>query len=229
MLVYCYFYKTLYFILDEDLSTKEIGYFMQNKNTSFVDGKIDYAAKTPDKVDTLLFGHSYFDFWNSWETDLADTFHEFQLGKGTNVGVGGSKANHWYDMREALVAYQPKTVICMIGINDLSTRTPTDVVKDIENTLCYMKEKLPDLKVVLLSVNHCVYWTSLKSSISQTNNLMKSFSNKHDWIYFADVEYAFCDDGQNPSARWFTDGIHLTDAGYTDVIVPAIEKALRKK
>ena len=122
----------------------------------------------------------------------------------------------------------------MIGINDLTAGydipssgiTPQFVVSNIKETLLYMKSINPEFTVVLLSINHCPARTHIASQISQTNNLMEDLCSEYDWMSYAEIEYAFCDDGVHPTEAWFTDRLHLTAAGYTNKIVPAIKKAL---
>ena len=56
---------------------------------------------------------------------------------------------------------------------------------------------------------------------------MRALAAQHDWILLADIENSF-NTGETPNAAWFTaDGLHLVGKSYTDVIVPAIRKALK--
>ena len=97
----------------------------------------------------------------------------------------------------------------------------------IKNTLLYIKEAIPTYEVVLLSVNHCPARSNIRPQISETNRLMQNLAAQYDWIRYAEVEYAFCDDGVNPAAGWFIDGLHPSAAGYTQKLIPAIQSALR--
>ena len=81
---------------------------------------------------------------------------------------------------------------------------------------------------MLISVNHCPARTNIASKITEANNLMEALCNQYDWMTYAEIEYAYCDDGINPSSAWFTDGLHLTAAGYSLKLIPAIEQALIK-
>ena len=58
---------------------------------------------------------------------------------------------------------------------------------------------------------------------------MKNYCAQNDWILYAEMEYAFCDNGSTPNDYWFTDGLHPTASGYTSKIVPAIKDALDGK
>ena len=225
---YCYARNRLFFTVELDYVGTKVGLAADGNGVIFLSPKINKSVTKPDTVDTLLFGHSYFDGWGNWAKDMQATIDEFDLGTATNIGIGGSQSGNWYKLKEAIAAYQPKLGIYMIGINDMSAgRTPEATVKDIEKTLLYVKEQLPDFEVVLLTVNHCPAKVSLKNNIIKTNELMRELAAEHDWIYIAEIENSF-NNGDTPDATWFTsDGLHLVGKSYTDVIVPAIKKALR--
>ena len=226
---YCYFWNTLYTVIDVELSGDKVGLYAEGPASQFSNYTI---SATPEvvKVDTLLFGHSYFELWSNYKNDLASLASQYNLGSYTNIGIGGSIAAHWYKFKEGLVAYGASKAIYMIGINDLTGGVaPASVVADIKNTLLYMKEINPALTVVLLSVNHCPARSTITTAISQTNVLMQELCASYDWISYAEMEYAFCDDGSTPNSYWFTDGLHPTANGYVQKIVPAIEKALKNE
>jgi lysophospholipase L1-like esterase len=176
---------------------------------------------------------AYYNFvdklWGNYKNDLSS----LGLGECLNIGIGGSQASHWNKFKESLVEYNAKRAIYMIGINDLTAGydipnsgiTPQFVVNNIKETLLYMKQINPEFTVVLLSINHCPARTHIASKISETNNLMEALCDQYDWMSYAEVEYAFCDGGTIPNDNWFTDGLHLTAAGYTQKIVPAIKAA----
>ena len=226
---YCYFWNTLYYVAEITPIEGRIGLYAEGPSSQFR----NYATSTSTdtiKVDTLLFGHSYFELWGNYRNDFASVASTYNLGTYTNIGIGGSVASHWEKFKESLVKYDADTVVYMIGINDLTGGTsPASVVGSIKDTLAYMKEANPNLKVVLLSVNHCPARSTIRANISATNELMKTYCAQHEWISYAEMEYAFCDNGSTPDSYWFTDGLHPTAAGYVQKIVPAIKDALDGK
>lgn len=226
---YCYFWNTLYYVATITPTDGKVGLYAEGPSSQFR----NYATSTSTetiKVDTLLFGHSYFELWGNYRNDFASVANTYNLGTYTNIGIGGSVASHWEKFKESLVKYDADTVVYMIGINDLTGGTsPASVVGSIKETLSYMKEVNPNLNVVLLSVNHCPARNTIRASISQTNELMKTYCAQYDWISYAEMEYAFCDNGSTPDNYWFTDGLHPTAAGYVQKIVPAIKNALDGK
>lgn len=223
---YCYFSNILYYVASIESIDGRIGFYSEGASTCF-SNYTTTGTKDITKVNTLLFGHSYFELWKNYQQDLSNTLTTYNLGTCTNIGIGGSIASQWDHFKESLVKYEANTVIYMIGINDLSGRiSPTSIMTSVQNTLSFMKDKNPDLNVVLLSVNHCPARSNIRSEISNTNQLMKSYCQTNEWIKYAELEYAFCNNGSTPDSYWFTDGLHPTEAGYREKIVPAINNAL---
>lgn len=224
---YCYFWRTLYYVVDLQSAGTGAGLYSENAGAVFSNYKVSSSAEY-DTCDTLLFGHSYFEGWGNYASDLA-SIDSYDFGECLNIGIGGSQASHWKKFKESLVKYDAKLGIYMIGINDLTSGvSPSTVVNNIKETLLYIKSVNADFKAVVISVNHCPARTNIASKISEANNLMEALCNQYDWMTYAEIEYAYCDDGINPSSAWFTDGLHLTAAGYSLKLTPAIEQALIK-
>lgn len=221
---YCHFFNTLYFVqtLDENIGDGA-GFACVSGSARFSDYAATETAEI-ETVDTLLFGHSYFELWANYRTDLAKVEG---LGTYTNIGIGGSIAAHWNKFADSILAYKPSLAVYMIGINDLTGGTsPALVANNVKALLTALKEQLPDLKVVLLGVNRCPARNNIVAQITQTNELYKQLAAELNWVSYAELETAFCDDNGNALASWFTDGLHPTAAGYVQKIVPAIQTAL---
>ena len=221
---YCYFWgDRLWAVIDMELSGSGVGFYAEHMGSEFRSYAVVENA-THTTADTLIIGHSYMDLWSSYKIDLSKVAEDYNFGELLNIGNGGSRANHWLSLKDSVAAYGADRIIYMIGINDITgSRAPATIVAEIEELMSYLKGLNPDLQVILLGVNHCTAKVEKATEISQTNDLMEALCAKNDWMYFADIEYAFCDDGTNPTASWFTsDGLHLAAKAYTDKIVPAI-------
>lgn len=225
---YCYFGDALYYVVDMELDGTRVGLYAESSAAQFREYSVSNDA-SHTTVDTLIFGHSYFELWTNYKNDLSLLATSYQLGDCLNIGIGGSIASHWNKMKDCLARYEASKAIYMIGINDLTAGvSPETLLANVRETLLYMKEANPDLEVVLVGINHCPSRSTIRDKVSSANALMRELAKEHDWISFADVEYAFCSDGANPDSFWFSDGLHLTAAGYTEKLVPAIEKALKE-
>jgi len=226
---YCHFFNTRYAVIDINLSvSSKVGVYAQGQSALFTNFTLS-SDETVLTVDTLLFGHSYFELWNNWRTDLAS----LNLGTYTNIGIGGSVASHWYNFRESILTFKPTQVIYMIGINDVTAGvSPENTSYYVRDLLLYLKENIPSLNVILLGVNHCpARYTGAthdrKAEVIKTNELYRQLVLDYDsWINFVELEHSFSDSSQTPLASWFTDGLHPTAAGYTQIIVPGIKSAL---
>ncbi len=220
---YCYFWgERLWAVIDMELTGTGVGFYAEHMGSEFRSYKVTEGVKHTT-ADTLIIGHSYMDFWSGYKSDLSKVAEDYNFGELLNIGNGGSRANHWLALKDSVAAYGADRIIYMIGINDISgSRAPATIVAEIEELLNYLKGLNPDLEVILFAVNHTTNKTSYAAQISETNDLMEALCAKNTWIYFADTEYAFCDDGTNPTAAWFTDGLHITAKAYQEKIVPAI-------
>ena len=132
---YCYFWNTLYAVVDVELAGTGVGLYAESAGSQFA-GYTVSAEPSVTKVDTLLFGHSYFELWSNYKNDLAQLAKDYEFGTYLNIGIGGSVASHWAKFKKALVAYDASKAIYMIGINDLTGGTsPAAVVASIEEAL----------------------------------------------------------------------------------------------
>jgi len=229
--VYCYLGELMYTFTKEERSGHGIGIYAAGSGTVFVGAKINEGNTRPIRKDTLIIGHSYLEGWSSWATSLAGTIQKYDLGDTVNLGISGSWASHWYAMRECLALYRPKTVIFMIGINDIMWGGMGSIIRNVKDTLEYIHEANPQMEAVLFTVNHCPFSDSLnkRNGIKMTNLLFRDICDKNDWIYCADIEHAFSDANNVPLAHWFSDGLHPNTNGYNIIIVPALRKALEER
>ncbi len=225
--VYCYYYNRFdkincYAVNDVELAGDRIGLWAAASGTIFRDVTITNATEKRT-AETLIFGHSYTEMWWDFETyfpEYADI---------DDIGIGGSVAAHWEALTDEIISYEPKLGIYNIGINDLTGGTPPKaIIESMEKALLEIKAALPQFEVVLVSVSHCPARPAITDTISQTNALMRNLAASYDWMYYAEAEYLFCTDPNDPlstNADLFIDGLHPSAVGYqmmADVIKAAI-------
>lgn len=225
--IYCYYYnqfdKINCYAVHKDanpLSGTKVGIWSETVETVFKNVACSNEGEVR-KADVLIFGHSYTEMWMDYKTH----FPEYQ--SIDNIGIGGAIAEHWEDLSDEIIAYEPKLGIYNIGINDLSIGIqPKDVVESIERAMLTVKEELPEFEVVLIGVSHCPSRENIITQISETNSLMRTLAEKYDWMYYAEAEYLFCTDEGDPwsvDMQYFiADGLHPAAESY-----PAMAESVR--
>lgn len=218
---YCYFFNGLYAKVDLEWTGAKVGFHSDNIGSVFSEPIFDETA-VHTTVDTLLFGHSYFELWSNYRQDLASISD--RLGSYTNIGIGGSVAEHWLKYKEIISTYEANRGIYYIGINDLTFGTSPELVKgQIEELALYLKEKNPNFELILLGTNHCPARTNIRTEIIELNNLVREMVAKYDWISYGELEEEFCDSNGNPISSLFSDGLHLTASSYSSVVDAIVE------
>lgn len=127
----------------------------------------------------------------------------------------------------------PRLFVVMIGVNNiLAGDPPASIAKAIENIVKVLKKKVPDSRILLLSILPIniknTDSSKYNTQIAKVNSIIgKSVDNKS--TFFLDMTKSFIgDDGKNDE-KLFTDGLHLTESGYQrwhDVMMPKIIELL---
>lgn len=219
---YCYFWNTMYTIGDFSGGTG-IGFASDVAGSKFCNVSLN-SAVADRTVDTLIIGHSYMELWSDYRQDLSGVNG---IGNCLNVAISGSDTQTWNLLVPCIAAYQPSYLIYNIGINDLFFGKSVDeTYSNVASLLADLHTLLPECKVLLLGVSRCVTSGSVNEKISQLNEKYRAIAETNDFVAYVELEYAFCDANQNAVASWFTDGLHPTQAGYRQIMVPAIAEAM---
>jgi lysophospholipase L1-like esterase len=112
---------------------------------------------------------------------------------------------------------------------DLGMNTPPGQVADGVRAIAQaFRRKLPTTRVIVLGilpVKDQTKWAKCR----ETNRILASYSYPKDEVVFMNLEDRFLDSAGLMKPGLFTDGTHLTSAGYTvmaDALVPRIEQLL---
>ena len=156
-----------------------------------------------------------------------------------NCGVGGATSNEllWI-CDEAVIKYQPKVVVMMIGINDLGNTvmlSPKEIAVNIKNIIDLIRGNCPQTQILLLSTLPCV--ESLRSYHQvpgiRCNDLVEMiYQQCQDIIIdpktrFVSIFEEFIDENKEALIEYYQDGLHLNELGYeklTRLIKPIIQE-----
>ena len=100
-------------------------------------------------------------FFGDSITEMYNIEHYYQdICIKYNCGVGGATSNEllWI-CDEAVIKYQPKVVVMMIGINDLGNTvmlSPKEIAVNIKNIIDLIRGNCPQTQILLLSTLPCV-------------------------------------------------------------------------
>ena len=179
-------------------------------------------------------------FFGDSITEMYNIEHYYQdISIKYNCGVGGATSNEllWI-CDEAVIKYQPKVVVMMIGINDLGNTvmlSPKEITVNIKNIIDLIRGNCPQTQILLLSTLPCV--ESLRSYHQvpgiRCNDLVEMiYQQCQDIIIdpktrFVSIFEEFIDENKEALIEYYQDGLHLNELGYeklTRLIKPIIQE-----
>ena len=146
-----------------------------------------------------------------------------------NSGIGGDRTQNILNtLNNRVFKYQPKKVIILAGINDLTHfEDPSYGAFNIEEIAKRIKEKLPKCEIFIESIYPVNYaWKNrymdtvpsmddMIHNIIETNNKLKEICEKYNYEYI-DV-FTILADNNVLAEQYSKDGIHLNETGYETV------------
>ena len=167
--------------------------------------------KAPAPGSVLFVGSSSIRLW-----DLPKYFPRRQ--NLINRGFGGSElcdAVHHFD---ALVAkHQPKVVVLYAGDNDVAGgKQAKQVHADFLKFDRRMKDKLPDTKLMFISIKPSIARWKLADEMIKANELIAAECKKQaKRLVFIDIWQSMLGKDGEPNKELFVeDGLHMNDKGY---------------
>lgn len=167
-------------------------------------------------------------------TDFCDTDTYYPGYDAINRGIAGDLTiGVLRRMEESVFALEPRLVVLLIGINDLSRGYTTDsVTENILKITDEIKARLPDTIVIVQSiypvnsVHGKAYALRLNPLIPVVNAALEACAEEHGYV-FVNV-YPSLDDGTGSLVRGYSDdGLHPNAEGYavvSSVLTPYLEK-----
>lgn len=154
-----------------------------------------------------------------------------------NCGIGGAVAEEllWV-ADEAVIKYEPALVVMMVGINDLGNtvmNSPREIARNVKRVIDLIRGNCPETKILLWSTLPCV--EALRDYHHVPGIRCNDFSHMIFSAYeelildektvLLDVFDQFVDERGEARDEYYSDGLHLNEAGYerlTELLAPKI-------
>ena len=167
------------------------------------------AEMSPEKGQNLFVGSSSVRMWK-----LKESFPEHAC---INRGFGGSQLKdvvHYVD--RIVLPYEPRVIVLYAGDNDIGAkRTAEDVHADYRLFVKRVREKLPQTKIVWVSIKPSPKRWALRDVALAANKLIQQDIAAGMGDVYVDVWTPMLgDDGQPRAELYLADQLHLTPAGY---------------
>jgi lysophospholipase L1-like esterase len=180
-----------------------------NEITAF---KKQDSISMPQKNTILFVGSSSFRMWKTVQND----FPEHTI---INRGFGGSALPDVIRYADEIIfPYQPKQIVIYCGENDIasSDTVTSEMVRDRFIILFEMiRNKLPDVPVLFVSIKPSPSRWSMKDRMIEANELIRKYLKKQKQTKFVNVwKPMLGKDGQPISDIFIGDNLHMNAKGY---------------
>ena len=172
--------------------------------------KFKPASEVSSEKLTVFAGSSTFTNWKH--------IHESFPGKNVlNNGFGGS---HFSDLiffvEEAVIRYNPSTVIIYGGDNDIATgKSPEEVIADARKLITTIHAALPNAKLVLVAPKPSIARFSLKDKYIACNSQLKKLAKEYNYVRYINMwNDMLGKDGKPKDEYYLKDQLHFTKKGY---------------
>ncbi len=158
--------------------------------------------------------------------DSLTQFHDWSsFGKHHNAGIAGDTIDGLLYRLHYTLEKKPKTVVLMIGINDL---LQGQYVETMQSNYLKIFEKLTSIDTVyllsLLPVEAMEQTLQINENVILLNHFIKSECSARGFIY-VDLYKLMVDNSLGIKKEFTSDGVHLTQKAY-DVWENTLEKYL---
>lgn len=169
----------------------------------------DYQVTKGEKV-VVFTGSSSIRMW----TDVQKYFPDVVA---INTGFGGSHMSDLlYFANETIIKFRPSEVFIYEGDNDLDAKkTPEAILATTKQLIDKLRDKLPDLQIVLISAKPSLARWKLKNSFIRLNQLFRDYCNGQPDVRFANIwDSMLGTDGTPRKDIFLEDGLHMNKTGY---------------
>lgn len=179
-------------------------------------------AKQDTGCQVLFLGDSITDYWRNkgieiWKANYAPL-------NAVNFGISGDRTQHllWRLHNGEIGALKPKVVVMMIGTNNIGfnsdkvtpRNTLPEIAQGIEANVRYLREQLPDAKILLLAVfPRGEKDSKFRADVAEVNRqIAKLGDNQH--VFFLDIGPKFLEPDGTLSKEIMPDLLHPNAKGY---------------
>ena len=164
----------------------------------------------PPQNAVLFVGSSTIRMWCTLDRD-------FPALRVVNRGFGGSEMSDllFYAPRVVL-PYRPRTIVLYEGDNDLAAgKTPADVRDAFRRFTALVRERLPDTRLVYVSIKPSLAREKLLPQIRAANAMLRDDARRDGRIVYVDLFAPMLRADGKPRPELFGgDGLHMNSAGY---------------
>lgn len=167
-------------------------------------------AKRPPEAAILFTGASGIKRWKTLQEDFPDQ-------KVINRGFGGCHmADVVYYADRIVIPYKPRLIVVQAGGNDLNSgKTPQQVAEDFQALFEKVRAKLPDTRIVYMSIGPSpARWSQVEQQ-KTANRLIQEIISKGKNLDYIDSFAAFLGpDGKPREELFIADRLHHSAEGY---------------
>lgn len=177
--------------------------------------RIAVFKKQPISTEKIIMLGNSITEGGDWKKLLADTTI-------VNRGISGDVTFGVLNRLDEITKRKPSKVFLLIGINDLSRNTPTEVIiENIFNIAYRIRAASPKTQLFVQSIlplnesfqNFPKQFKGKQEQVIHINSQLSKYADKMKYAYL-DLYSKFTDKSGNLEAKYATDGLHLTAAGY---------------
>ncbi|PEJ99343.1 GDSL-type esterase/lipase family protein [Bacillus wiedmannii] len=138
--------------------------------------------------------------------------------KTYNRGIIGDTTVGVMNQLDRVISLKPVKVFLMIGINDLSAKTPKEqILKNYASILKKIKNDLPDTKVYIESIlpirDGSKFPNINNNDINWMNQELEKLVEENGYT-FVNLHPLFIDENGELKENWSVDGLHINGNGY---------------
>jgi lysophospholipase L1-like esterase len=188
----------------------------------------EWDSKNAVPAEPVLFAGS--SSARMWRT--RDSFPELPV---VNRGFGGSHISdviHYAG--QVVLPYKPKVIVFYAGDNDIAGgKSAQRVADDYRRFVAIVHAKLPDVRIVFLSIKPSEQRWSLWPEANKANSLVQDFCKQDKRLFFADLATPLLGaDGRPKPDLFLADQLHLNPQGYavwTQALRPILSGVLASR